>query len=201
MTPDKFEKFESTIPGWIARHKLITFGVVGIFIAVLIISLSVMVVTSITGMEYANVNITERHNAELISSNQFVSEEEYANWNNLCIPLYLFCLHFIECFGVSIPIMCLTTMIYFVARQEYRKTHTKYNEPIKKSSNRSCATCTNKESVGDENYEDIGYFYANKNGVMRCTIDGTLISMEIYHKIDHVGCVSFDHAIVETKER
>lgn len=61
---------------------------------------------------------------------------------------------------------------------------------IRKSSKYRCATCTNKESIGNENYKDIGYFYATDKGVMRCIIDGKLISMEIYHKLWYVGYAS-----------
>ena len=122
MTPDKFEKVESTISGWIARHKLITFTAVGIFILILTISLFVIIFTSGVGMNAADVNITECYNAELISSDyHYVSEEEYTAWNNLVIPAYLFCLNFVESFWALIPIVYFIAMIYFIIRWGYRR--------------------------------------------------------------------------------
>ena len=116
MLDDKFENFESTISGWIARHKIITFILVGIFIAVLICSLFLVLCTSYIGANYAWGKVTDLHNAKNIS------EEQYTNWNNVVIPTLAFSLNFTIGFGASLLIVYIIAMIYFIIRWGYRRT-------------------------------------------------------------------------------
>jgi hypothetical protein len=52
-----------------------------------------------------------------------------------------------------------------------------------------CATCSNKRGTHITPAE-YGHFYATDCGIMICTIDNKPISMEIYNKIENVGCAS-----------
>jgi hypothetical protein len=54
-----------------------------------------------------------------------------------------------------------------------------------------CATC--KNTVVTEVYPDsYKSFYARNGGIVLCSIDNQPILMEIYHKIERVGCASHE---------
>jgi len=121
MTPDKFEKVESAISGWIARHKSITFSLIGLFVFITTGTLIILTIFGVTGMAYVDQNMTERHNAEIISSSLYVSEETMTNWNNIVVPISRFTLDYIGYLIFGLVIGYIIAMVYFIIRWGYRR--------------------------------------------------------------------------------
>ena len=120
---DKFEQFETAISNWIHRHKIIILFIIGIFLLLTITTSTILLFSGSVGMSMVIQNITERHDATIISSDLYVSEKTWATYNNIIIPVFMFTLDYIGCLNLVLGIAYFAAVGYLLFRVLYRKMY------------------------------------------------------------------------------
>ena len=120
---DRFDQFEKEISEWIHNHKIIVFTIVGIFILVTIITSTILLFSGSVGMSMVIQNITERHDATIISSDLYVSEKTWEIYNNIVIPVFIFTLNYIGGLNLAMGIGYFAAVGYLLFRVTYRKMY------------------------------------------------------------------------------
>jgi hypothetical protein len=118
---DIFDRIESLTENFIKANQFLLILLSGAFVAITLLTLFLTLYAGTIGVDYVYINITERHNAALIPTDQYISDDTMQSWDNTIIPVIGFLFQYQSILILIIAVGYPSFVIYMTIRYIYRR--------------------------------------------------------------------------------